>query len=835
MRLFLRLIRYALILAVSGILLAVIGVTVAYWLIAPGLPSVEALRDVRLQVPLRVYSADDKLIATFGETRRIPVKIANVPKQVKEAFVAVEDARFYEHPGYDWQGIARAGWLMLSTGKFKVAGGSTITQQVARNFFFSSEVSLTRKISEIFFAVRMEHELSKDEILELYLNKIFLGNRAYGVGAAAEFYYGKTLDQLSLAECAVLASIPKFPSSGNPLNRRERVLERRNYVLQRMLDNGFISAEQFKQASTEVDQSYAHEPPIEAEAPYVAEMVRQEAIKRFGNDALTEGYVIRTTLDSHMQDGANRALHDGLISYDLRHGFRGAEAHLDIHAGMQPAELDKLLALYHPIAGLVPGVVTESAEKSATVYLVDSQSVPIDLEAIDWARPYQDDSHRGAAPKKVDALLKPGDVIRLTRNADGKWKLAQLPLAQAALLALNPENGAIKAMVGGFSFGRSKFNRVTQSNRNPGSSFKPFLYAAAFDHGFTPASIINDAPLVFEDPSKPNGLWTPKNDDDKFEGPMRLREAMVLSKNLVSIRLLDAIGVHYARDYITRFGFTPEQIPESLSMALGTASVSPLTMARGYAVFANGGFLIDPYFVDSIYDRDGKEVFHAHPALACRRCAERAQDNGRVVKVDPAVAAANALGVIEPATATTTTAASSSSTTAPNLAPRVLDARVAYLIGSLMHDVVRRGTGAGAMVLKRNDLAGKTGSTNDHRDAWFNGYNADLVAATWVGFDDFTSLGRVNGVGEFGAQAALPIWIDFMRTSLQGIKEQPFEMPTGIASARIDPDTGTLASGNDTRAILEVFKSEDIAHLAANENTPTETSKQDEKAAYDVF
>lgn len=826
MRLFLRLIRYTLILTISSVLLTVIGVGMAYWLIAPSLPSVEALRDVRLQVPLRVYSADDKLIATFGETRRIPVKIGNVPKQVKEAFIAVEDARFYEHPGYDWQGIARAGWLMLSTGKFRVAGGSTITQQVARNFFFSSEISLTRKISEIFFAVRMEHELTKDEILELYLNKIFLGNRAYGVGAAAEFYYGKTLDQLNLAECAVLASIPKFPSSGNPLNRRERVLERRNYVLQRMLDNHFITADQFKQASAEVDLSYAHEPPIETEAPYVAEMVRQEAIKHFGNDALTEGYVIRTTLDSRMQDSASRALRDGLISYDLRHGFRGAEAHLDIYPGMPPAEMDKLLAIYHPIAGLVPGVVTESAEKSAMTYLVDSQSVALDLEAIEWARAYQDDSHRGAVPKRVDTLLKPGDMIRLTRNAEGKWKLAQLPIAQAALLALNPENGAIKAMVGGFSFGRSKFNRVTQSNRNPGSSFKPFLYAAAFEHGFTPASIVNDAPLVFEDPSKPNGLWMPKNDDDKFEGPMRLREALVQSKNLVSVRLLDTIGVHYARDYITRFGFSAEQIPESLSMALGTASVSPLTMARGYAVFANGGFLVDPYFVDSIYDRDGKEIFHAYPALACRRCAERVQDNGRVVKVNTTAA----LGAIEIATNTMTTL-----TPKPNLAPRVLDARIAYLVGSLMHDVVRRGTGHDAMVLKRNDLAGKTGSTNDHRDAWFNGYNADIVASTWVGFDDFTSLGRVNGVGEFGAQAALPIWIDFMRSSLQGTQEQPFEMPAGIASARIDPNTGTLASGNDTHAILEVFKSEDIAHLAANANTPTETSKQDEKAAYDVF
>ncbi len=840
LRLSLRLLRYALILTLLGVFFFGLAIGFAYWLIAPRLPSVDTLRDVRLQVPLRVYSTDDKLIATFGETRRIPVKIEQVPEQVKNAFIAVEDSRFYEHPGFDWQGIVRAVWHLVRTGGDKGPGGSTITQQVARNFFLSPEQTYTRKLSEIFLALRIERELSKDEILGLYLNKIFLGHRAYGVAAAAEFYYGKTLDQLTLAECAMLASLPKFPSSGNPLYNRDRAIERRNYVLGRMLENGFISAEQLKQASAEPETSYAHEPPIETEAPYLAEMVRQEALERIGNEALSDGYSIRTTLDGHLQDAANQALRDALIAYDQRHGFRGAEARIDLGANPTPSELDKELAAFHAVVGLTPGVVTESSEKSAVVYLVDSQNVSLPLEAISWARPYQDESHRGASVKRVDDLLKPGDVVRLTRDAEGKWKLSQVPAAQAALIALNPEDGGIRAMVGGFSFSRSKFNRATQSNRQPGSSFKPFLYAAAFEHGFTPASIVNDAPVVFEDPSKPNGLWTPKNDDDKFEGPMRLREALVQSKNLVSVRLLDAIGVHYAREYITRFGLTLEQLPDNMSMALGTASVAPITMARGYAVFANGGFLVNPYFIESIYDRNGKSVFTAHPAVACRHCPDRLLEDAKqqtlaTTTPNSDLSSASNAAVISPITSAQAAPApapaqDNADPNKPLLAPRVLDARIAYLVGSLMHDVVRRGTGHDAMVLKRNDLAGKTGSTNEHRDAWFSGYFDGLVASAWVGFDDFTSLGK----GEFGAKAALPMWIDFMRVATQGQPEKPFEMPPGISTARINPASGLLASGQDERSMLEVFKTEDIARLA---NAPyrNDPHHNDPQEPYDVF
>ncbi len=825
-----------LILGVSGVLLACLAVGVAYWLIAPRLPSVETLRDVRLQVPLRVYTSDSKLIATIGETRRIPIKIEQVPPQLKNAFLAAEDANFYSHPGVDWQGVARAIGLMISKRTLHVPGGSTITQQVARGFFLSSEVSLTRKFTEIFLSFRIERELTKDEIFELYLNKIFFGNRAYGVAAAAEFYYGKTLDQLTLGESAMLASLPKFPSSSNPLSNRARATERRKYVLERMLENGFITAEQLKQADAEPDRSYAHEPPIEVEAPWIAEMVRQDVLDKLGNEASTDGYSVYTTLDSHDQDAANQALRDDLIAYDQRHGFRGPEAHVDLPEHPLPADLDKRLDAFHPIVGLLPGIVIESGDKTADIYLQDGQSVPLDMPAVAWANRYKDERHRGGAPKKVSDVLEVGDIVRLARNDEGKWKLSQVPTVQGALVALNPEDGAIKAEVGGFSFSRSKFNRVVQSARQPGSSFKPFFYSAAFEHGFTPASIINDAPIVFPDPSKPNGLWTPQNDDGKFDGPMRLREAMVVSKNLVSVRLLDAIGVHYAREFVTRFGFTLEQIPENLSMALGTAAVSPLTMARAYAVFANGGFLVDPYFVDRVVDRDGKEVYKSQPAVACRHCPQRLLEDAREqAQVDVkanggATVIKTSLSPISSAQAATNSAMSADANT-PKLAPRALDARTTYLIGSLLHDVVRRGTGAGAMVLKRNDLAGKTGSTNDHRDGWFSGYNDAIVASAWVGFDDFTSL----GYKEFGAETALPMWISFMRTALKGVPEKPFEMPTGITTARIDPETGQLAASDDTHSMLEVFKVEDIARLATGPDNPTEQEKKVQQDAYGIF
>ena len=821
MRIFLRLARYALYLALGGALLGCLALGIAYWLISPRLPSVETLKDVQLQVPLKVLSADGKLMATFGEARRIPIDTGQVPERLKLAVLSAEDASFYSHSGIDITGILRAVWLVTTTGSKHVAGGSTITQQVARQFFLSPEVTYTRKISEIFLAFRIEGALSKDEILALYLNKSFFGNRAYGIAAAAEFYYGKTLDQLTLAECAMLASLPKFPSTGNPINNRPRALLRRAYVLGRMLELGHIDQVTYDQAMAEPDQSFAHEPPIEIEASYVAELVRQQAIERLGNEALNNGYVIRTTIDSSDQEAANQALRDSLIDYDTRHGYRGSEAHVEIPAAATPEELIKLLDGYRSFNGLVPGIVSELGADEALVQLGDGQIAALALEAVEWARPYLDDSRRGTTPKSLDAVLKVGDIVRVSLDDEGTWKLAQIPAVQGAMVALDPEDGAIRSLIGGFNFSRSKFNRATQSNRSAGSSFKPFIYSAAFDHGFTPASVVNDAPLVFPDVSRPNGLWTPSNDDGKFDGPIRLREALVKSKNLVSVRLLDAIGVRYAHEYVTRFGFSAQQVPENLSMALGTAAVSPLDMARGYAVLANGGFLVEPYFIAEIDDRDGKLIYRADPLRACRDCPQRLLEEN-----SPSTAASDVprsgFSPISSANASSTLPAAE-----PRLAPRAIDARNAYLVTSLMRDVVRRGTGSGAMVLKRGDLAGKTGTTNEYRDAWFSGFNARVVATAWVGFDDFSSLGS----REFGSKSALPIWIGFMRSALDGMEEQPFDMPPGITTARIDRDSGLLAAAGDPDSMIEYFKSEDVDRLAAR----PDSQEEEQREAYDVF
>ncbi|MFC5437371.1 penicillin-binding protein 1A [Rhodanobacter umsongensis] len=836
-----RLLRWALLLAFSGLLLAVIAVGVAYWLIAPRLPSVAELKDYRMQVPLRVLSADGKLMATFGETRRIPVDIENVPDRLKHAVLSAEDADFYHHPGVDWHGIARAGWHVIVTGGDKGSGGSTITQQVARNFFLSPEKLYSRKLTEIFIALRIEHELSKDQILELYLNKMFLGHRSYGVAAAAEYYYGKTLDQLTVAECALIASTFQLPSAVNPINNPKRAIARRNWVLGEMLRHDYITKPVYQQSIAEPNHAYPHEQAIEVDAPYLAEMVRRQVLDRFGNDALTSGYVVRTTVQSGRQQKAVEALRDGLIEYDHRHGWRGPEAHQDLPASAGQTEYDALLSSYTGVSGLQPGLVTASDAKQATVYLSSHESAILDLAAMSWARPHINDDRVGAAPTRVDSVLKRGDIIRLARDDKGDWQLAQIPAAQAALTSINPEDGSIQALVGGFNFVRSKFNRAVMAARQPGSSFKPYLYSGAFDRGFTPSSIINDAPLALPDPSKPNGIWTPSNDDDKFAGPMRLREALVQSKNLVSVRLLDAIGVRYMREYATRFGFSLDAIPANLSMALGTASVSPMSMARGYAVFANGGYLVTPYFIHEIDDRNGKPVYVANPARACRNCQERLLDSGppgpppadmtptpanNLVNTDGAPAESSSVdGVGE---AVLPADVHGESAHPPVLAPQVIEVRNDFLITSLMKDVILRGTGSAARALDRADLAGKTGSTNDHRDAWFVGFNGDLSTSVWVGFDDYSSLGH----GEFGAKAALPIWMDFMGSAL---KDQPLStlpMPPGISTVTINRQNGLPTSADDPNGMNEMFKVEDIDRLR---NQAAQQKDQDQQHAYDIF
>ncbi|TCV96017.1 penicillin-binding protein 1A [Luteibacter rhizovicinus] len=832
MRILKRLLRYALILALVGVLLAVGAVGVAYWLIAPRLPSVAVLRDYHMQVPLRVLSSDGRLIASFGETRRIPVRIADVPQRLKNAVLSAEDADFYSHPGVDWHGIARAGIHVILSGGDKGPGGSTITQQVARNFFLSPEKLYSRKLTEMFIALRMENELTKDQILELYINKMFLGHRSYGLAAAASYYYGKTLDQLTVAESATLASTFQLPSVVNPLNNPKRMLARRDWVLGQMLSNRFITQAEYDEAVKEPNDAYPHEQQIEVDAPYLAEMARQQVLEKLGNDALTEGYVVKTTVPSDSQQAANEALRTRLASYDRRHGYRGPEGHEELPAQAGPEDFDRVLAGYTSIAGMMPGIIVETGAKEARVYLSARESVTLDFDTVAWARPYVNEGRAGAAPKGVDSVLKRGDVIRLSRGEKGEWELTQIPAVQAALVALDPEDGAVRALVGGFSFVRSKFNRAVMAARQPGSSFKPFLYSAAFDRGFTPASIVNDAPVVFPDPSRPDGQWAPANDDNKFDGPMRLREALVKSKNLVSVRLLDAMGLRYARDYLQRFGFTPDALPQNLSLALGTASVSPMSMARGYAVFANGGYLVTPYFISEIDDRDGKPVYLANPERACADCQERLLSptqpgpppvNAPAVAARPA--AASSTGGSETGDAVLPADAHGDATRAPRLAPHVIDVRNDYLVTSLMQDVIKRGTGSAARELGRDDLAGKTGSTNDHRDAWFVGFNSDVSVAVWVGFDDFTSLGK----GEFGAKAALPIWMDYMGSVLKDRPSHTLSMPPGISTVQIDPGSGLPSAGG----MPEIMKVEDVDRLRQQATQKQEEDQQ--QHAYDIF
>jgi penicillin-binding protein 1A len=839
-----RLLRRLLYLFAGLALLGVIALGILYWLIAPRLPDVQELRNVQLQVPLSIYTRDGKLVALIGETRRFPVQIEDVPLHVKQTFIAIEDARFYEHPGIDWRGISRAVWLLATTDDRRVPGGSTITQQVAKQFFLSPEYSYTRKLTEIFLALKMERELSKDEILELYLNKSFFGNRAYGVAAAADYYYGKTLDQLTLAEAATLASIPKFPSSGNPIINPERALQRRNYVLLRMREEGMISPAQEQAAVAEPVNASPHEPKVEVEAPYVAEMVRAEMEQRYGEEATTSGLRVYTTLDSTHQAAAARSVQSGLLEYDRRHGYRGPEAQLVLADSEDDAALRKRLRAHPSLGGLAAGIVSGFEGDSVRLVTAGPEPVLLDAKALRWT---------GKTPK---ALLKRGDVVRFAEApvpvkpapaaapdavkpqapeppAKREWVLAQIPVAQAALVSLQPEDGAIRALVGGFSFGLHKFNRATQAQRLPGSSFKPFVYAASFERGFGPGSIVLDAPVVFRD--RAGNVWRPQNDAGNFAGPMRLREAMVQSRNLVSVRLLDAIGVDFASRYITQFGFSQQSLPPNLSMALGTSSLTPMSIARGYAVFANGGFRVDPWFIDRVLDRNGVVLSQAAPPRACRGCPGREAGEQRATTVVDGFdfgAQAPAEAEAPPAEAPAAVVAAEPAKVPEGplvLAPRAIDERTAFMIVSVLKDVVKRGTATAAKVLERDDIGGKTGSTNDYRDAWFSGVGGDLVTTVWVGKDDFNSLGR----GEYGGKAALPIWIGYMRTALDGVPVVEPVVPEGIVTASISPSTGRLMPDASPGSIQEYFKREDYDRITSSGfDLDPELSNEE---AFDIF
>lgn len=774
---------------------AVLVLAVAYFYLAPELPSVDSLRQVQLQVPLRVYSNNGLLMAEYGEKRRSPITYSETPPQVVHAFLAAEDDRFFSHPGVDYQGLIRAAVHLVRTGD-KGQGGSTITMQVARNFFLSSEKTYIRKLNEIFLALKIERELSKQEILELYLNKIYLGNRAYGVKAASQVYYGRPLSELTLAQTAMIAGLPKAPSRYNPIANPTRALARRNYVLGRMRELDYINQEDYEQALAEPVSARFHGQMVEVHAPYVAEMARAAMVERYGPEAYTEGYRVFTTVDEQLQQAANQALRAGLLDYDRRHGYRGPERQVELEEYSDTEARDRLLEEIGSVGGLRPALVLSVEDRQAVAYVGDGRQVTLAWEALEWARAHIDENRRGPKPEKAADVLKPGDVIRVMQDGDGNWQLSPVPDVAGALVALDPDNGAIRALVGGFDFYESKFNRVTQAQRQPGSNFKPFVYSAALEFGFTPASLINDAPVVFEDPSL-EATWRPENYSGRFYGPTRLREALVHSRNLVSIRLLRAIGIERAIDYITRFGFDPGQLPRNLSLALGSASVTPLQLAAGYATLANGGYRVEPHFIVRIEGDAGNTLYEANPPTVCPDCptaAEAEQSKAEEPK-DGRAAAGDQSGKTQPVAA-----------------QRVLSAQNVYLMQSMMRDVIRRGTGRRALQLGRGDLAGKTGTTNEQHDAWFSGFNSKLVATAWVGFDQLQPLGR----RETGGHAALPVWIDFMKVALKDMPESTMPEPEGLVTVRIDPQTGLLASGETEDAVFETFRSDQVPKRMAD-------------------
>jgi len=784
-----KLIRLLLVLCVIGIAIGATTLGGIYLYLEPDLPDTQNLIDIKLQTPLRVYSADTKLIAEFGEKRRIPLLYDETPSQLVQAFLAAEDANFFAHPGIDYKGLIRAGVQLIITGR-RSQGGSTITMQVARNYFLSREKTFIRKFNEIFLALRIEQELSKEKILELYLNKIYLGQRAYGLGAAAQVYYGKTVNELDLAQAAMIAGLPKAPSAFNPIANPSRAVTRRNYVLGRMLELDYIGQSDYDIATAQPVTALIHAANIELHAPYIAEMARAEMVERFGQGAYTDGYHVYTSIDSNLQNAAVSAIRNAMDNYDRRHGWRGPEGHLDLIPASTD-QIDQELARYPDIANLSAALVTDVQEKAATLYLKNGEIITLSLEDNTWARKYISEDRKERKPKSVKEILNKGDIVRTQAYTDDagltQWHLAQIPEVAGAFVALDPNDGKILSLVGGYDFSHSKFNRVTQAKRQPGSGFKAFIYSAALEAGFTPASMINDAPVVFDDTSLEDA-WRPENYSGKFFGPTRLRYALTKSRNLVSIRLVRAMGIKHTLSHVARFGFDTNQLPHNLSLALGSASVTPLQMARGYAVLANGGYLVDPHLIQRI-EETGKGIIYEHkPVTVCKDCpdpVDEANQDDTIKQVQRA--------------------------------PRVISEQNRYLIYNMMQDVITQGTATRARVLARKDLAGKTGTTNDQRDAWFNGYNQGIVATAWIGFDSSAKLGR----GEVGGRAALPAWIDFMRVALVDIPDDPPKVPEGIVTVRIDPETGLLAPAGMKGSIFEVFRLANVPETASLSSTKT--------------
>jgi len=826
-----------------------------YLYLNPDLPSVSSLRDTKLQTPLKVFSQDGKLVTEFGEKRRIPLPLAQVPNTLRQAILAAEDDRFYSHQGVSLKALGRATFDLISTGHIQ-SGGSTITMQVAKNFFLSSDRTFIRKFNEIILALQIENELSKQEILELYINKIYLGHRAYGFGAAAQVYYGKPLTELGLSELAMLASLPKSPSRSNPITNPERALSRRNWILDRMLKLSLITQEEHELALATPVVADFHALKFDVEASYIAEMVRLEMLKRFGKNAYTEGYSVYTTINSSHQEFANKAVRKGLIDYDQRHGYRGPISRMDTSNldFSRPEDIQTIttkLKQFPESGNFQTALISSFNKAQAKAILKDESEITLDVGSLAWARPFKGVNSLGPTPKKPADVFKVGDIVYVasvesttTKEKPGNdenefaddsdapqiepestltWSLAQIPKAQGALISLDPNNGAMLALVGGFDFSLSNFNRILQAQRQAGSNFKPFIYSAALENGFTAASIINDAPVVFED-SKLEATWRPENSSGKFFGPTRLRRALYKSRNLVSIRLLRSLGINKAINYVELFGFDTSQLPKDLSLALGSAAISPLEIATGYAVLANGGYKIEPYFIDRIVDSKGSTVFLANPAIVCRPpCVKQlplsAKPESQIEAIEN-----ESLEDTNVVKEDFLTDNSLEETLSEDLkqnqeqeqeqeqekiipviyAPLVMDQRVNYIINSILRDVITRGTGRKALQLGRSDIGGKTGTTNNQLDAWFSGFNAAMVTTTWVGFDNPQTLGG----REYGAKAALPIWLDYMAAAMAGSKLNVLPRPDGLITMRIDSETGEAALPGQSNAMFETFREE---------------------------
>ena len=788
-----------------------------YLYLSPNLPDVATLRDVKLQTPMRVYTRDGELIGQFGEQKRSPLPFEAIPEQFVQALLAAEDASFFRHSGIDIAGLLRAVSELVLTGE-KGSGGSTLTMQVARNYFLSLERTFMRKFNEILLAIEIERALEKREIFELYFNRVFLGHRAYGFEAASLVYYGRSIGELDLAQYAMLAGIPKAPSRNNPISGPVAGKQRRDWILGRMRDLGYIDRAQYSAAVAEAVTAIHHGEQLSFTAHYAAEMVRQEMLDRYGMAAYNDGFQVYTTINTELQQVARDAVIKGLLTYDDRHGYRGPERKLPAGEGIDNPEQGWLdvLAQTTVIANLLPAVVTEVGEDQVSIVFADGNRDSVLWEnGINHASPYRTESVVAPRPRSTDEVLAVGDLIRVSADEEGMWHLLQVPAAQAALVSLRPNDGAIISIVGGMGFELSKFNRATQAKRQPGSNFKPFLYSAALESGFTAASIINDAPVVVQDVSLDEGMWRPENDEGKFYGPTRLRWALTKSRNLVSIRLLQQMGVDKLLDYISRFGFDTASFPRDLSLALGTHVMSVMDVASAYAVLANGGYRIEPYLIDRIENLDGEEVYQARPLTVCRSCeqASATADADEELSMEQ-ILARNDAGE-------------------PDLppAPRIMEQRVNFVIDSILKDVIKKGTGRRALILKRGDIAGKTGTTNGPMDAWFSGYNPDVVTSTWVGFDNYTPLGR----REFGGTAALPIWIDFMRAALGDSPEVKRPVPPGIVSVRIDPDTGMLANPGQGNAIFEYFPEESVPGQMSRDDGDNPGSQGTDELVRDIF